>query len=61
MRRLFRVLIVKAVIGSYQDYVHWEYTPNPKTEEEKRVNENLLALFGDICKMVVEQIEKEKS
>jgi len=51
---------MKAIIGSYQDYVHWEYTPNPKTEEEKRVNENLLALFGNIGKIVAEQIEKEK-
>jgi hypothetical protein len=49
----------KATVGEYHTYVSWTYTPNPKTAEERRVNRNLLALFGKIGQMVVDSMKRK--
>lgn len=51
---------MKAVIGEYRTYVSWTYTLNPKTKKQREVNRNLLALFGDIGKIAVELMKKDK-
>jgi hypothetical protein len=49
----------KATLGEYHDYVSWTYTPKPKTAEERRVNRNLLALFGKIGQMAVDLMRRK--